>query len=214
MMASNTNAVTIFAALEPDAELRSLVAGYKNQTWALVGPQTYLADPPHLTVYLAVFPDVESAAARWRGLATEGRDLQVKLIGWHVFESDALTGSNTLVCELAAEGKARLRSLQREVIDLLAPARDQRATRERLAPRHAFLTAEQRTCAERYGFPYVGEGWEPHFTIASVRADDWPRVWAALKDRPPRGSYGSGRWRLVQLLDGKFHAIDGLDEWA
>ena len=167
-----------------------------------------------MTVYLAVFPDVESAAARWGRWAIEHYDLRVQLIGWHVFESDALTGSNTLVCELAAEDKVGLRSLQRELIELLAPARDELATRERLAPRLDFLTAGQRACVERYGFPYIGEGWEPHFTIASVRADDWPPLWATLEDRSPRNSHGSARWRLVQLLDGEFHAIDGLDEWS
>ena len=30
------------------------------------------------------------------------------------------------------------------------------------------------------GFPYTGEGWHPHFTIASIRSKDWEIVAEAL----------------------------------
>jgi 2'-5' RNA ligase len=201
--------VVIFAALEPDAALKSLVASYKQLVRELVGEQPYLADPPHLTIYLAEFPSVDAALEPWAKI-TGGDDFRLTLVGWHVFESDALTGNHTLVCEIAAADKARLRLLQREVVELLAPARDQAATRKRFAPRVQYLTAAQQQCVERFGFPYLADDWQPHLTIASIRPADWPAAWRVLEPQAPRGPFRCARLRLYRLVDGEHVALDGL----
>jgi hypothetical protein len=201
--------VTIFAALEPDRTLASLVADYKRQTRALAGEQLYLGDPPHLTVYLAVFPSVAAVLDVWPTVAARHDDLRLKITGWHVFEADALTGNNTLVCEIAGDDVARLRDCQREVVSLLAPLRDPAATAQRFAPRRAQLTDEQRTNVDQFGFPYLFDGWVPHLTIASIRPDAWSAVWNVLETQPPRGAYRCSGWRLYQLVDGRPRAIDG-----
>ena len=211
---SDVGSVRIFAAIEPDAALAALIQGYKDQTRSLVGEQLYLADPPHLTVYLAAFRSVAAALESWPRIAARHDDLQVHLTGWHVFEADALTGNHTLVCNIGADDKARLRELQRDVIEQLAPQRDAPATRERLAPRLEFLTPDQRASVERCGFPYVGAGWEPHFTIASIRPDEWPKAWQVLAPRPPHGPFRCTGCRLYRLVDGKPVAIDLREDQA
>jgi 2'-5' RNA ligase len=211
-MMSDRETVVVFAALEPDAALHRLVQAYKDETRALVGEQLYLADPPHLTLYLAVYRTEEAALARWQMLPSHEVDLTVNTPGWHVFEADALTGNHTLVCDLTAEDKMRLRVLQQQVVAYLAPARDAAATEARLAPRLNNLTDTQRAAVASHGFPYLGDGWEPHFTIASIRLSDWPRVWQALADRPPRGVFRCPRMRLYKLVGGVPVAIDGLGE--
>ena len=211
-MSVEANPVTIFAALEPDRALTALVSGFKDQVRALVGEQTYLADPPHLTIYLAEFPSVDAALAGWPQVAAAGDDFRLTLVGWHIFEADALTGTNTVVCEIAREDKARLRVLQQQVVERLAPGHDPAATRQRLARRLQFLTDVQRRCVESRGFPYLGDDWQPHFTIASIRQADWPAAWAALEPQAPRGPFRCERLRLYRLNDGKFAAIDGLSD--
>jgi hypothetical protein len=211
-MMSDREAVTVFAALEPDDALHGLVQGYKDETRALVGDQLYLADPPHLTLYLAVYSSVEAALSCWQKLTSHAVDVVVNIPGWHVFDADALTGNHTLVCDLAADDKAQLRVLQQNVVTCLAPARDAAATEARLAPRLGNLTQAQRDAVAAHGFPYLGDGWEPHFTIASIRPSDWPRVWQALADRPPRGAFRCPRMRLYKLVDGAPVAIDGPDK--
>ncbi len=209
---NDPDGVPIFAAIEPDADLHRLVQCYKDETRTLVGEQLYLADPPHLTIYLAVFPTVEAALDRWRLLTTDGLDLSIEIVGWHVFDADALTGNHTLVCDLAPVDKACLRDVQKQVVERLAAARDPEATRQRYAPRLHLLSDAQRAAIALQGFPYLGDGWEPHFTIASIRPGDWPRVWNALANRPPRGSFRCPRIRLYKLVDGVPVAIDGLTD--
>ena len=204
--------VPAFVALEPDARLSPLIQDFKNRTRSIAGEQLYLGDPPHLTVYLAAFPSTDVLLERWPQVAARHDDLAVNLVGWHVFDADALTGCQTLVCNIAKYDKARLRKLQREIVDLLAPVRDLAASAERFAPRMEFLNDDQRLCIERYGFPFLGDGWEPHFTIGSIRPADWPAVWQALETKSPHGSYHCARWRLYQLVAGKPVALDGLGD--
>lgn len=209
---TDRESVAVFAALEPDAALYRLVQAYKDETRALVGDQLYLADPPHLTLYLAMFPSVETAISRWQILKTQNLDIAVNICGWRVFDADALTGNHTLVCDLAVEDKVQLRRVQWNVVRVLASVRDVQATEERFAPRIDSLTKAQIKAVALHGFPYLAGGWEPHFTIASIRPDDWPRVWQALADRPPRGVFHCPRMRLYKLVDGVPVAIDGLNE--
>ncbi len=204
--------VTMFAALVPEAALHRLVQDYKDEARALVGEQLFLDDPPHLTVYLSVFPSVAAVLDQWAQLPIKDVEQPVEITGWHVFHADALTGNHTLVCDLAAADKRRLRDAQQQVINQLAPVRDPVAARQRFALRSSALDEAQRAAVAEHGFPYVGAGWEPHFTIASIQPDMWPRVWRAFADRPPVGSFCCPRMRLYQLHDGVPVAIDGSDD--
>ena len=194
---------TVFAALVPDATLEALIQGFKDRVRSVAGDQLYLDDPPHLTVYLAAYASSAAAVDLWRRFARTPAAIPIRLTGWHVFEADALTGNHTLVCDVAAEDKPLLRQLQCTVIEQLASARDLRATRERFAPRWRYLTADQQLCVERVGFPYVGAGWEPHFTIASVSVEAWDQVWREMKSQPPRGAFACRGLRLYQLVDNR-----------
>ena len=190
---------TLFVALEPDAALAAMVGNYKRRVRELVGPQLFLDDPPHLTVYLAVFASVPLITEHFAELAARLAGFEFDITGWHVFVADPLTGNYTLVCEIAAHDKHRLRGVQHEVIAAIAPLSDSAATQARLAGRLAQLSPERRAEIDRVGFPFVGEDWHPHWTIASIGEKDWPAVWSALKDDPPSGRFGWTRLRLYRL---------------
>ncbi len=199
--------ITAFAALMPDAALTALVQGHKDTVRTLVGEQRYLEDPPHLTLYLAEFASAAVAQDAWQRIAPPKDGWKIKIVGWHVFVADALTGGHTLVCQIADDDKTRLRRLQAEAIGMLAPARDQAATLGRLAPRMQFLNDAQRASVQQCGFPYVSD-WEPHFTIASIRSEDWNRAWNALEPLSPQGTFSCAQLRLYALADGKFVPLD------
>lgn len=168
----------IFVALRPDEPLDALIRGYKRQLLAAAGPQLYATDPPHTTLYLAEFAtqrvaDVIRAAGE---LAAAISIPAVVVEGWHVFESDPLTGLHTLVCRFDEATCQRLRLIQLQTIDALAPLHDREGTQQALQPRWGALNEEQRRRATVFGFPYVGSGWIPHLTIASVRPGQWPHV--------------------------------------
>ncbi len=207
-------ALTVFAALQPDAALTALVGDFKARTKAIAGDQLYLADPPHATVYLAQFADAATALTGWHEFAARFQPVDISLVGWHVFEADPLTGNQTLVCEIAADDKQTLRGVQAKVVEHLAPLRDAAASVRRFAPHWEALSAARQQCVEHSGFPFIGAYWEPHVTVASVRHDAWSDVWRALEPHAPRGTFRFVRLRLAQVVDGVPQAIDGLGELA
>lgn len=177
-----------FLTLEPDPNLGRLVLDYKRRARELCGPQLYLDDPPHVTVYLAAFPE-STRLLDLVGPALRAAPPPVRIVGWHAFEGDALTGLNTLVCNVHADDKSRLRQLQLQILPALAPHRLAAETEGRLATRLARLSELQRQSVAQCGFPFTGAGWEPHLTIASFRSADWPTLMAEFGADPPGGAF-------------------------
>ncbi|MBI3464284.1 MAG: 2'-5' RNA ligase family protein [Planctomycetes bacterium] len=193
--------VPVFISLEPDAELADLIAHFKRQVRELAGDQLFLTDRPHLTVYLAVYPSAQTFRERWPAAFNKIAPVELELVGWRVFYADALTGRNTLVCEIADEGKQRLRKLQAEVVKHVAPARDQSLTERRYAARWGALDEVQRRQIIASGFPYIGAGWLPHFTVASIDTSIWPRVWEVLEPRGLFGRFTCSRLQPYRLVE-------------
>ena len=196
-------------ALRPDEAVDAQVRHCKRRLLAAAGPQLYATDPPHATLYVAEFPAAKvSAALRAAGhLAGKCREPLISIDGWHVFESDPLTGAHTLVLRFVDDTCQQLRHIQLRAVLALAALRDGAATYISLAERLAHLTDQQRQRAALFGFPFVGGGWIPHLTIASVRPTQWPHVEEVFHlSRPPEGqrkdhSRASGRFTALDVFE-------------
>lgn len=172
-------------ALEPEEGFARWVGEYKDQVRGLVGQQLYLDHPPHLTLYTAVFPSGVDLLGPVAVVADGLLAPRVVMSQWHVFQSDQLTGRHTLVCDVPAESQDPLRQIQRQVVEAIAPLRDQAACLRRYEEAWERLSSQEQESVRQFGFPFVGPGWRPHVTIASIRPDDWPRVEPLLAERPP-----------------------------
>ncbi|MBA2479666.1 MAG: 2'-5' RNA ligase family protein [Planctomycetes bacterium] len=190
-----------FIALALDAGTTQAVLARKAALRELSGRQKYLDDPPHITLYLAEFPDLQPVATAVAEVAAATVQPQLHFRGWHVFMADALVGGNTLVCDLEAADRAPLERIQAEVIQRLSPMRDRTTTRDALAHAWPSLTPARRLSSETTGFPFTGDDWHPHVTIASIRTDDWARSWAALEPQALRLSGHAPELVLYRLDD-------------
>jgi 2'-5' RNA ligase len=179
-----------FWALLPDASVSAAILKRKERVHALVGDQLYLTDPPHTTVWLAAMQadsdDAVVAATAEAMVAVESVG-SGSITGWHVFDADPLTGNTTMVCQLDENLLARLKGLQMQLVQGLAPRRDEVACHSRYAERFESLPVNAQDSIRSYGFPFVGAHWHPHVTIASIRAGDWPAVWSDLENSCPSG---------------------------
>lgn len=192
-----------FLSLEPDARLAALVRGYKRRVQQLVGDQLYLSDPPHTTLYLAAFNDLNRVAKALLRFATQVEPISVSLIGWHVFSNDALTGNHTLVCHWSEASQRAARAIQSGVLKCLAPHRDPKVTEARFAPRWRSLTTAQQKSVLEKGFPFTGESWHPHLTIASIRPSDWDAAYGVLCQDPPHFTGAALGLKLYELVENK-----------
>lgn len=194
---------TRFLALEPDEVLTRRVLAYKERVRRLVGDQLYLADPPHLTLYVADFPAQEDLVGPIGELCHGLAAPAVTIPGWHVFEADQLTGNQTLVCDVTPDTGAALRHVQHEAVAAVAPLRDQQASRARYDKSWPRLSPEEQASVERFGFPFVGSVWRPHVTVASVRPEDWRAVWSDLAGSPPEEAVRFPQLSLFALKEGR-----------
>lgn len=189
-----------FISLEPDVRLATLVRGYKRRVKQLVGEQLYLTDPPHTTLYLAAFDNLNCVAKALFSLAMEIEAIEVLLDGWHVFHGDTLTGNHTLVCHWSEASQRAARRIQTKVLQRLSPLRNLAATEKRFAPRWTGLTNDQQRSVIEKGFPFTGEAWHPHLTIASIRPKDWDQAFAVLSPDPPQVAGMAKGLKLYELV--------------
>lgn len=183
-----TRQTTCFLALEPERAFAVRVLAYKKRTAELAGPQLYLEDPPHLTLYVGAFPEGADVAAASAAVASNLPAPATAITGWHVFDNDQLTGNQTLVCQIDPQQRQGLRNWQQRIAAAVSPLRDADACRSRYAPCWHRLAQLEQDNVEQWGFPFLGTIWHPHLTIASVRASDWATVWPTLAAEPPAGT--------------------------
>lgn len=192
-----------FLALEPDDAFAQRVLDYKEQVRRLVGDQLYLDHPPHLTLYLGVFPAKKDLVGLIGDLCRRLAAPTVTIDGWHVFEADQLTGNHTLVCNVRPDTRAALHHLQHEAVAAVAPHRDLQTTRACYDESWRQLSPDSQASVDRFGFPFVGPIWHPHVTVASVRPEDWQPVWSALADAPPKATVRFPHLSLFTVRSGQ-----------
>ncbi len=192
-----------FFALQPEQSLYDRVSRLKEQAALQCGPQLYLTDPPHTTVYLACYEAAERVHEAMSGFS-ESRPgpPECRITGWHVFQSDPLTGNDTLVCRLSEDCTNSLRLFQKNLVEAAAPLRSIAGTAQRYAARLEKLTQPERANIDHYGFPFVGDVWQPHITIASFVPADLVRCFPVLEDGCPTGGYTYSTLVLYRLRDG------------
>jgi hypothetical protein len=194
---------TCFLALTPDDAFTTTVRKYKRRIGERIGPQLYLDDPPHLTLYLARFPQLATLRAAAQTIAQALRAPAARICGWHVFRDDPLNGNHTLVCDIDPQHRRDLANCQRQICEGVSTLRDPESTRARYAPYWRKLPLTAQANVTQWGFPFVGPIWHPHVSIAAIRPADWDAVWPELEKTPPVGAVRFPKLCLYALEEGR-----------
>lgn len=188
-------------ALSPCSVLDDAIRRAKAKTQAIAGGQTYLSHPPHLTLYVSCFDSAEQVVERCITLVSKWVPPRLEITNWHHFAGDVLTGNQTLVCNLADECKSTFRGYQRELIHEIAEHRCIEESTERYRSYFNTLSAERQMAVESVGYPFTGNDWIPHLTIASISTSKWDAVWTELKKEPPIGHFHCPKMTIYRLKD-------------
>ena len=202
---------TCFLALIPDEEFSATVLRYKRLAERRVGAQLYLADPPHLTLYLAAFQGVASLARIARDAAASIHVPVASVCGWHVFHADPLSASHTLVCDIDSDQRRDLANCQHRICAAVSPLHDSESAVSRYASSWERLSESAKANVKQWGFPFVGPIWHPHITIASIRPADWDAIWPALENDPPSGTVRFPKLCLYALEEGRPLLLERFD---
>ena len=189
-------------SLKPDMELAGRILSLKSRARAAVGDQQYLADSPHLTLYLADFPDTTAVIENLRLVieAVSSYNHGVDITDWLLFKNDPVTGKHTIALDIGSDGVSSLRKIQKKIVLSLNGVRSPTIP-ERYRTLESLGSPEKHNL-ERYGFPFVGDVWKPHFTVASFEPEAFDKAWRSLKPHCPKGFYTISHLSVSQIRGG------------
>ena len=190
-----------FIALEPEDKLFNLILNAKMKVFEMVGPQKYLQDPPHLTLQVGSFIDMENVEGTLQRVAQAVSVDSIHLKGWHVFYDDPLTGGHTVVTNISKEYQMKLRNIQSIVLQATRPLLNIEACIQRYSQSWTKLSPVQRLSSQAWGFPFTGADWHPHVSVASISRKHWSLVWNILENLSPHGTFSFPKMCLYRLDD-------------
>ena len=116
---------------------------------------------------------------RLLGTVTRMASFDIAVRKVHLFPNDPLAGGGHPLA-YRAERSAALENLQLSAAEAMQPCIVKQAVPEAFADNSAL-----RLSSERYGFPFVGEHWIPHFTVASLSTDPGHALISEFMEQKP-----------------------------
>jgi len=164
--------------INPPASLASELKALKRMVIEKCGLLPEVGSEPHITLNLNKFPNLELVDKELSKICSTFPPIQIVIDGLSTFPN---IGSTTVVFAYVKPNPA-LQTLQELISTALAPLRDGEHLREYLK-KHQF-TDEQVRASERYGYPYIGKGWQPHMTIAFFDEKQFADFGQSLLNKP------------------------------
>lgn len=163
--------------IEPSGGLKTNILHWKNKVNDEFSMQPYCSHPPHSTLIQTEVTDVGMAIAETGNSLRSSPSFELRSDEASVFWKDAATGGgHTLVWKLTQS--SQLKELQLKVAKSIAPF-----SCERLTPSYVKDSPLLFDSFERYGFPFVGDHWIPHMTIASLQVKSDHKIIEAFLDQ-------------------------------
>lgn len=185
--------------LLPDERLAEQIESVKQAVARKVGPQRYLDHPPHITLTKSCFrqrSEMTHCLSQWLAQTTFPR---LQTAGWHLFEADPLTGESTIVCTLNASSTQTLRHLQTTLLEAVAGQRDRQASLELYTAAWDRLSPLRQQSIETWGFPYTGDDWIPHLTIASLPPSAASIAWPMVQEFSITNDFSLTSLHIIRL---------------
>ena len=191
--------------IEPSGELRNFIMQGKREIEQLFPDSPYLNHPPHSTLIYGQYCDPEDWIPQLERMVSPLSSFSINIKQSMIFYDDQPTGGgHTMV--LKAEPEPELMQLQLQVGEVLSHHLPE--TPKIVYP---FIKNEPFYSSHmKYGFPFVGSHWIPHFTIASLKQ---PR------DIPTLTKFGQQSFALqdeisaikvIHINDGHHHEIHSI----
>ena len=114
------------------------------------------------------------------------------------FKNDRINGRDTLACNLARKNVPVLQGVQMDVVSRLTGLRKPGLI-TRYQGVYDSLGSKERENLDTFGYPFVGQIWEPHLSIASFEKDAFSIILEKFKDTCPVGHYHVNSLNFYEL---------------
>ena len=150
--------------IEPNKPKFNYLDKWKKKIKKIFGKQKYLSHPVHLTI--AVF-DIKKTIGSDFFLSLKNKMEQhnrftIYVTKPSIFYNDPLTNGDTLFFKIKKNHKIIL--FQKKILSHF------KKIEKNLSKNLIFKNKKYHSNYKKYGFPFVGNDWIPHFTIASIKS--------------------------------------------
>jgi len=150
--------------LLPKGDLKAELVHWKERVKNEHPHQPYTAHPPHMTLINMEARNENDGVAVVSAFAGFVKSVHISINRTDVFWDDTATGGHTLF--FGIEKNDALYILQKLLAEALQEVKKN-------VPPPNYLTGNKQLLEsyDKYGFPFVGDHWIPHFSVSSLRAE-------------------------------------------
>lgn len=150
--------------LEPNKPLENIIINWKKKLKKKNVKSKFINHPPHSTIFFANIRNKKKLFLVIEKTITGLKKFKITVNKTGVFKNDLLTGRDTIYLKIKKNRKLFL--LQKKIAhNLRSLIKKKSKNKKRWRFKNKLLDRSQK----KYGFPFVGNHWIPHFTIGSVK---------------------------------------------
>jgi len=192
-----------YVALCPEKRLKNLIQRQKDLIEAFAGNQEYLSDPPHLSLYLFNSNNPPQIIKNLEDIPNSIKKIPIKINNLHVFYNDILTNGHTIAYGFDKQEAKILKGLQLKVVDSINNLKETIPFLLRESKSYEKMSDIEKANTCKYGFPYIGDNWIPHITIASIKKSKFEKVFEELKTNQIQGNFSLNSLNLYLIQNSK-----------
>jgi hypothetical protein len=147
--------------IEPSGTLRKNINFYKKKIKKNLINSTYSDHPPHSTIFFSDLNFKPELKEKLEHEISQIKSFKIKINKISVFQNDISTGKNTYFFKIIKN--RYLNKLQEDIVTIIKPNLNKSFLKKKLDYNNMNFNYNFR----KYGYPFIGKCWKPHFTIAS-----------------------------------------------
>tara|TARA_B100000787_G_scaffold153223_1_gene127319 strand:+ start:144 stop:740 length:597 start_codon:yes stop_codon:yes gene_type:complete len=148
--------------IEPNKELKTYINKWKKKINKKFIKTKLISHPPHSTIYYAnLIKDKDILKVLETTLKTIN-SFKIIVNKTLIFYDDKLTGGDTMCLSISKNNK--LSQIQKKIAENLKFFIKKNSNKNTKLNNKVLLTS-----LTKYGYPFVGDHWLPHFTIGSIK---------------------------------------------
>ncbi len=153
----------VAAFIEFDKKIENKILRQKKLVKKRFGNQTYLDHPVHLTLFTLNIKKISSLKKIYfNNIKKKGKSFDIFLSSPGIFYNDPLTGGDTLFYHV----KKNKNITELQIKHLKIINKNLKIIKKNT---QVFKNSIFRNNYKKYGFPFVGDIWIPHTTVASIK---------------------------------------------
>ena len=154
-----------FIALIPDDKTKSIINEAKLSISENFGPQKFLMDPPHCTLYVSLTENLREVEKIIQNNIQNQQQINVNIGDWQIFPEDKLAGGGTTVgLNFQEQDNFPIIELQKKLVNQLNPLRNNQIPQRYQQP----LPESLEESKQLYGYPFVSSSTIPNILIPHI----------------------------------------------